>query len=301
MKRDSSKLSLILNWSGHILNLDKRTHIMGILNVTPDSFSDGGRYLQASKAVEHGLKMAHEGADIIDIGGESTRPYSNRISTREEIDRVIPVIEALKKELSIPISIDTYKGEVAGEALKAGASMINDISALRFDPHMVSIAAAAGVPVVLMHMKGTPENMQENPTYKDLISEIQGFLTCAIERSVTAGIREDLIIIDPGIGFGKTFDDNLRIIKELSLFGSLRRPILLGTSNKAFIGHILDKRPHERGIGTLATVAAGVMAGAHIMRVHNVREALEAVKIIDAIKRGRVSDELVAEEHVILH
>jgi dihydropteroate synthase len=261
---------------------------MGILNVTPDSFSDGGEYLELNKAIEHGLGMANDGADIIDVGGESTRPYSKKISTNEEIDRVIPVIEALHKELTIPVSIDTYKSDVAREALNVGASMINDISALRFDPHMASIASNAEIPLILMHMKGTPDNMQENPTYDDLISEIMEFLKHAIKRSVTAGIKEDLIIVDPGIGFGKTFDDNLKIIKELFRFGSLQMPILLGTSNKSFIGHILDKEVHERDIGTMATIATGVMNGAHIVRVHNVKKAVETVKITDSIKRGRV-------------
>jgi dihydropteroate synthase len=259
---------------------------MGILNVTPDSFSDGGCYFELDKAVDRGLEMAAEGADIIDVGGESTRPYSPRLSSGEEIDRVIPVIEALSKALPMPISIDTYKAEVAREALKAGASIINDISALRFDRQMASVAAKAEVPVILMHMKGTPEDMQKNPTYEDLISEILGFLKDAIKRSVTAGIREDLIVVDPGIGFGKTFDDNLKIIKELPCFGAIERPILLGTSNKAFIGHILDREAQDRDIGTMATVAASVMNGAHIVRVHNVRKAMDTVKMIDAIKRG---------------
>lgn len=281
-------MTFTLSWSDYTLNLDQRTHIMGILNVTPDSFSDGGQYLELNKAIEHGLKMANDGADIIDVGGESTRPYSKKTSTNEEIDRVIPVIEVLHKELSIPISIDTYKSEVAQESLNAGASMINDISALRFDPYMASIASNAKVPLILMHMKGTPDNMQENPSYDDLISEIMEFLKDAIKRSVTAGIKEDLIIVDPGIGFGKTFDDNLKIIKELFRFGSLQRPVLLGTSNKSFIGHILDKEVHERDIGTMATIATGVMNGAHIVRVHNVRKAVETVKITDSIKRGQV-------------
>ena len=278
-----------LSWQDHVLNLDQRTHIMGVLNVTPDSFSDGGDYFEQEKAIEHGLEMAEDGADIIDVGGESTRPYSEKISSGEETERVIPVIDALHKELTIPISIDTRKGEVAEEAIKAGASMINDISALRFDPHMASIAARTGLPVILMHMKGTPENMQENPTYEDLIVEILGFLEDAIRRAVTAGIKKDLIIIDPGIGFGKTFDDNLRIIKNISRFRSLQSPILLGTSNKSFIGHILDKEARDRDTGTMATIAAGVINGAHIVRAHNVREAVETVKIIDAIKQGRVS------------
>ncbi len=282
-------MGFTLSWSDYTLNLGQRTHIMGILNVTPDSFSDGGQYLELNKAIEHGLGMANDGADMIDVGGESTRPYSKKISVNEEIDRVIPVIEALSKDLTIPISIDTWKAEVAREALNAGASMINDISALRLDPNMAAIVSNAEVPLILMHLKGTPENMQQNPTYDDLISEILDFLKDAIKRSVTAGIKEDLIIVDPGIGFGKTFDDNLKIIKELFRFGLLQRPILLGTSNKSFIGHILDKEVHERDIGTMATIAAGVMNGAHIIRAHDVRKTLETVKITDSIKRGRVN------------
>ena len=280
----------LLNWSSHTLNLDQRTHIMGILNVTPDSFSDGARYLEVDKAVEHALKMAGEGADIIDVGGESTRPYSRKISAGEELDRVIPVIESISKKLTIPVSIDTRKGEVALRALQAGASMINDISSLQFDPQMPSIAARAGVPLFLMHMQGSPRDMQNKPTYKDLISEVLDFLNKAIDRAVTAGIKKDLIIVDPGIGFGKSFDDNLKIIKELKRFKILKRPLLLGASNKAFIGHILDKDAHERDLGTMATVAAGVINGAHIVRVHNVRKAVETVKIVDAIKRGRVME-----------
>jgi len=280
----------MLRWSDYVLNLDQRTHIMGILNVTPDSFSDGDQYFETEKAIEHALAMARDGADIIDVGGESTRPYSGRISANQEIDRVIPVIDALRKEITIPISIDTYKSEVALEALNHGASIVNDISALRVDTNMASVAARAGVPVILMHIKGTPENMQVNPTYEDLITEIIGFLKDGIGRSKAAGIREELILVDPGIGFGKTFDHNLRIIKELSRFAALQRPILLGTSNKAFIGHILDKEAHERDTGTMATIAAGVMNGAHIVRVHNVKKALETVRMIDAIKRGRVGD-----------
>ena len=277
-------MGFALSWSNYFLDLDRKTHIMGILNVTPDSFSDGGRYVELDKAVAHGIGMTQEGVDIIDVGGESTRPYSQKISSAEEMDRVIPVVEALSKQVPIPISIDTYKSDVAQEALKSGASLINDISALRFDPKMASVVAAAGVPVILMHMKGTPEDMQRSPTYKNLVPEILDFLKDAVDRSAAAGIREDLVIVDPGIGFGKTFDDNLKIIRELTRFRSLQRPLLLGTSNKAFIGHVLDKEAHERETGTMATIAAGVMNGAHIVRVHNVRKAVETVKMIDAIK-----------------
>ena len=287
------KQAFSLRWSDHILNLDQRTHIMGILNVTPDSFSDGGRFFQTEKAIEQGIAMAQDGADIIDVGGESTRPYSKRISASEETDRVIPVIQTLSKELKIPISIDTCKAKVARQALQVGASMINEISSLRFDPDMISIAAGAEVPVILMHMKGVPGDMQDNPTYDNLIPEILDFLKDAMDRAVSGGIRKDMIIVDPGIGFGKTFDHNLEIIKELSQFSSLERPIILGTSRKAFIGHILDKDADENDTGTIATIVAGVINGAHIVRVHDVKKTLEAVKVIDAIKRGRVQGQVI--------
>ena len=276
-----------LSWSDYTLNLDLRTHIMGVLNVTPDSFSNGGHYFQRDQAIEHGLAMAEDGADIIDVGGESTRPYAEKISLLEELDRVIPVIQGLRKELKIPISIDTLKAQVAEEALSVGASIINDISALRFDTGMVSVAAKAGVPVILMHMKGTPSNMQDDPVYDDLIPEIKDFLTQAADRAINGGIDKSFIIVDPGIGFGKTLDHNLEIIKELHQFKTLGMPILLGTSRKAFLGHLLNKEAHERDTGTMATIAAGVMNGAQIVRVHNVKKALETVKVIDAIKRGK--------------
>ncbi len=280
----------LLSWWDYTLELGRRTHIMGVLNVTPDSFSDGGRYLQRDKAIEHGLSMARDGADIIDVGGESTRPYSEKISSDEELDRVIPVVQALRKNLRIPISIDTCKADVARQALGAGASIINDISALRFDPDMISVAAEAGVPVILMHMQGSPRDMQANPTYENLIPEILDFLKGAMDKGVAGGIGKDMIIVDPGIGFGKTFDHNLQIIRELAQFNALERPILLGPSNKAFIGHILHKEPHDRDTGSMAAVAAGVLNGAHIVRVHNVKKTMETVKMIDAIKRGRVEE-----------
>ena len=280
----------LLSWLDYTLELGRRTHVMGVLNVTPDSFSDGGIYFQRDKAIEHGLLMARDGADILDVGGESTRPYSEKISAEEELDRVIPVIKALSKDLPIPISIDTCKAEVARQALKAGASIINDISALRFDPEMISVAAEAGVPVILMHMQGTPTDMQANPTYENLIPEILDFLKSAMDRGVAGGISKDMLIVDPGIGFGKTFDHNLQIIRELTEFNVLERPILLGPSNKSFIGHILDKEPHERDTGSMAAVAAGVLNGAHIVRVHNVKKTVETVKMIDAIKRGSVRE-----------
>lgn len=283
-------MAVSLEWGSYRLDLGKRTHVMGVLNVTPDSFSDGGLFLQREKAIEHGITMAEEGADFIDVGGESTRPFSNPVSREEEMERVVPVIEALAREIRVPISIDTCKGTVAREALKAGASMINDISALRLDPELTSVAAESGVPVILMHMKGTPENMQKNPVYDDLVGEIKGFLEDAAKKAMEAGIRGDLILVDPGIGFGKTFDHNLQIIKQLPSFLSLGRPLLIGTSNKSFIGQVLGKKVDERVTGTMATVAVAAMHGAHVVRVHNVRKAVETVRMVDAIKRGRVKD-----------
>jgi len=259
---------------------------MGILNVTPDSFFDGGLHFRINDAVKQGLEMVNEGADIIDVGGESTRPFSDPLPLKEELARVIPVITSLSQEIDIPISIDTYKSEVAREALEAGAKMVNDISALRFDSAMGPLVAEAGVPIVLMHMKGTPKNMQANPTYKDLFGEIIGFLTKAMEQAVKTGIRRDLIIIDPGIGFGKSFEDNLKIIKELHRFSSPGQPILVGTSNKSFIGHVLDLPVESRQTGTMATIAAAVMNGANIVRAHNVKATKETVTIIDAIMKG---------------
>ena len=201
---------------------------------------------------------------------------------------MLPVIEALQKELRIPISIDTLKAKVAREALCCGASMVNDISALRSDSDMASVVAQAGVPVILMHMQGGPADMQVQPTYDDVASEIITFLRKAMNQAVSSGVRRDRIIVDPGIGFGKTFDHNLEILKGLGRFQCLEAPILVGSSRKAFIGRILEKEAHERDTGTMATVAAAVMNGAHIVRVHNVRQAVETVKVIDAIKRGKI-------------
>jgi len=276
----------ILNWLGHQLDLDSKTSIMGILNVTPDSFFDGGIHFRLNEAVKSGLRMAMEGADIIDVGGESTRPFSDPLPLDEELGRVIPVIKALSQEVDVPISIDTCKSEVARQALEAGATMVNDISALRLDPAMGPLVVEAGVPIVLMHMKGTPRNMQVKPTYKDLLGEIVGFLGRAVEQAAGIGIKRQLIIIDPGIGFGKSFDDNLKIIKGLHTFSSLGQPVLVGTSNKAFIGHVLGLPVESRETGTMATIAAAVMNGADIVRVHNVKAAKETVRMIEAIESG---------------
>jgi dihydropteroate synthase len=281
-----------ISWGNHVLALGKRTCVMGILNVTPDSFSDGGVFFDCDAAVAHGLKMVEDGADIIDIGGESTRPFSISVSSEEEIKRVVPVIEKLAQRIHIPISIDTTKATVAKAAIKAGASIINDISALRYDQDMAKIAADYGVPVILMHMQGTPETMQVAPGYDNLLEDIKQFLEGAIAVAENNGILRSKIIIDPGIGFGKTVQHNLLIIKQLNELKLLNVPVLVGLSRKAFIQHILkDKKTKENGVGfslvetgTQAALVMAVMNGAHIVRVHNVVDTVATLKIIEAVR-----------------
>ena len=266
------------------LKIGEGTLIMGILNVSPDSFYDGGRYDEPEKAVERAKQMVSCGADIIDVGGESTRPGSDPVSLKEELNRVIPVIEAISSEIDVPISIDTYKSEVAEKAIQAGASIINDISGLGFDEKMAEVAAEYDVPVVIMHIRGTPGDMQKNPHYDDVISDILAFFRDRIKFAIDSGIDKNKIIIDPGIGFGKTVEHNLEIIKKLREFKILGKPILIGTSRKSFIGFTLEQEnPGDRLYGTLATVAASVMNGADIVRVHDVKECGMAAGMIDAI------------------
>ncbi len=265
------------------LEVGKRTLIMGVVNVTPDSFSDGGELLDPEAAVAHAQRLVEEGADILDIGGESTRPGAQPVSVNTELERVIPVIEALASHVNVPISIDTSKARVAERALEAGASIINDVTALRGDPAMRAVAAHSGVPVVLMHMKGTPRTMQRNPTYADLMGEIVGHLRASMTMAVRAGVSEEQIIVDPGIGFGKTLGHNLEIMRRLGELRSLGRPILLGTSRKSMIGAILDVPPPQRLFGTAATLAFGIQRGAHILRVHDVRPAVHVARMTDAM------------------
>ncbi len=268
-------------------DFSKRTFIMGILNITPDSFYDGGRFFNKAGAVKQALRMQDEGADIIDIGGESTRPGAAKISVKEEMRRIVPVIDALSKKLKIPISVDTCKSRVAEAAISAGASIINDISGLRFDPEMAGVAAANNAPVVIMHIRGTPSDMQKNPVYKALIPEIIDYLQEGITIAREAGIQDDRIIIDPGIGFGKTVEHNLEIIKRLNEFTGFEKPVLLGPSRKSFIGSILGNLPvTERIEGTAAAVAIGIFNGANIIRVHDIKEMLRVAKTADRIKRG---------------
>jgi len=261
-----------------------RPIIMGILNVTPDSFSDGGKFFSKEKAIAHAKQMVADGADIIDIGGESTRPNSTRISKEEELRRVLPVLKILLKEVKVPISIDTMKSEVAEACLTAGAHLLNDVTGLR-NKKMVEVAARHNVPTIIMHMQGTPETMQLNPKYTNVIKEIKDYLLRQAKAAEKAGIKQ--IIIDPGIGFGKSLEHNLTIIKHLAQFQELGYPLLVGPSRKSFIGKILQVEADQRLEGTLAAVTACVLNGANIIRVHDVKESKRAAIIADAIKHAK--------------
>jgi len=268
------------------LELGRRTLIMGILNVTPDSFTDGGVFFKFEAAVTQAQKIISEGADILDIGGESTRPFSEPVSIDQELQRVLPVIEAVRKVSDIPISIDTTKVEVARRALEAGADIINDVSALRFDNRMSDLIAATGVPVILMHMQGKPGTMQKNPTYASLFSEVIAFLQERVGFAIHNGVAREQIIVDPGIGFGKSITHNLLLIRDLDLLQCLDRPILLGASRKRFMGSILDRPEQEREIGTAVVNSFGVAAGAHIIRVHDVATNKQVALLGDALRNA---------------
>ena len=276
-----------------IFRWGEKTYIMGILNVTPDSFSDGGRFLDPDVAIERALQMQAEGADIIDVGGESSRPGAEPISVKEELRRVVPVLEEICDKLDIPVSIDTYKSEVAEKAIELGVEIVNDISALRFDPNMVKVVADYDVPVILMHMKGTPRDMQINPTYDDVMHEIVSFLYERKEFAISHGVDEHKIILDPGIGFGKRtgkgIEDNCEIIRRLRELKVLDSPILVGPSRKTFIGNVCgdnEQLPiNERLEGTLAAVVLSVINGADIVRVHDVKEVKRCLRLVDFVIR----------------
>jgi len=282
--RNISKIQFAIRCRKKTLTLGKRTLLMGVLNVTPDSFSDGGLFFDKEKAIAHGIRMVEEGADIIDIGGESTRPGSKPIDLEEELRRIIPVIESLSKKVEVPISIDTYKSAVAQRAIEAGAEIINDISGLRFDPNLAQVAARENTPLVLMHIRGTPETMQKDIYYESLFSEILHYLKGSIQMAESAGVDPQQIIVDPGIGFGKNAEDNFLIIKNLYEFRILGKPILLGTSRKSFIGKILNEAAGGRMEGTLSSIAIGVLNGAHVIRSHDVLQAKKAIAVADAIR-----------------
>jgi dihydropteroate synthase len=273
---------------GKVLDLGSRTHIMGILNVTPDSFSDGGRYADAEPALAHARDMAAAGADIIDIGGESTRPGAAPLAQEDELRRIIPLIERLSAELMVPISVDTYKSSVAKKAIEAGAVIVNDISGLRFSPDMANVVADTGVAVVIMHIKGTPRDMQQHPVYDDVVGEVMAYLEEGIEIAVKAGVDREKILIDPGIGFGKTLEHNLILLNRLEEFRALGRPILLGPSRKKFIGTVLGiPVPEQRVDGTAAAVALGIERGASVLRVHDVARMAHVAKMTDAIVKSK--------------
>jgi dihydropteroate synthase len=264
----------------------RRTLLIGIINVTPDSFYDGGKRLDPDKAVADGIGLVEAGADVIDIGGESTRPGARAVSVEEELQRVLPVIRGLRQNVNVPISIDTYKAQVAQAALSEGADIVNDISALRFDPQMAVLVAAEKVPVVIMHMQGTPQTMQAEPCYNNVLREVQDFLTTQVHFAIEAGVERGNIIIDPGIGFGKTLDHNLTLLRGLPVLASMGQPLLLGASRKTFIGKILGVEPEQRLEGSLAAAIAAVFGGAHILRVHDVKETRKAIRVADAIRFG---------------
>jgi dihydropteroate synthase len=279
-----------LQLRGKTLELGRRTLIMGILNITQDSFSDGGRFADLERGLARAFELIAEGADILDVGGESTRPGSSPVPLAVELERVIPIIRAVREKSDIPISVDTNKSEVAAQALAAGADIINDISAMRFDPGMVRVAGESGAPVVLMHMLGTPRTMQANPTYESVISEIIAFMEERMRFAAQNGVERRQIIFDPGIGFGKTVTHNLQIIRDLDSFSCMDRPILLGASRKGFIGKVISRAVEEREPGTLVANTFGIAAGVHILRVHDVAFHREAVRLAEAIRSGFFSE-----------
>jgi dihydropteroate synthase len=272
--------------NGDLLRLSERAHIMGILNVTPDSFSDGGWFFGVEDALKQGIALAEEGADIIDVGGESTRPGADPVDTTEEIRRVIPVIEALNDTVATPVSVDTMKAEVAAAAIEAGAAIVNDVSAGRFDSAMLPLVAARGVPIVLMHMRGEPRTMQAAPAYEDVTDEIRTFLGERAHAAREAGISPEKIVIDPGFGFGKTREHNLQLLRNLDRLTDLGYAVMAGTSRKSFIGATLNLPVGERLEGTAATVAVAVAGGAAIVRVHDVGPMGRVASMVEAVLRA---------------
>lgn len=268
---------------GRNIELGERTIVIGILNVTPDSFSDAGRNLEPPRAIDHALAMESEGADIIEVGGESTRPGATRLSVREELSRVLPVLDILAGRLRVPIAIDTYKSDIAAAAVKNGASIINDVSALRFDPALADVAARENTAIVLMHMRGEPATMQKIKPSDDIFVEIESDLRTAIRVAESRGVAPEQIIVDPGIGFGKTLEQNLAILNHLDRFDGFNLPMMIGTSRKSFIGRLTGQREPDRIFGSAASIAIAILRGAHLVRVHDVRQMVEAVRIADAI------------------
>jgi dihydropteroate synthase len=279
----------IYNWScrDRTLKLGERTLVMGILNVTPDSFSDGGAYSHENAAVERALQMVEEGADIIDIGGESTRPGAEPVPETEEIRRTVPIISNIREHSDIPISIDTMKAEVAFQALEAGADIINDVSAFKADDQMAATAERTGAGVVLMHKKGSPETMQDDPEYHDVVGEVQVYLQARMDFAAQHGIARDRMVIDPGIGFGKTVEHNLELLRALPELSACCSPILIGASRKSFIGQLTGRKdPADRMAGSLGIAAWSILQGAHILRVHDVIDTCDVCRMLDTVAAG---------------
>ncbi len=281
-------MALAWHCRGHRLTIGTRPLVMGIVNVTPDSFSDGGRFTDPSVAVDHALGLVADGADILDIGGESTRPGAAPVSTADELARVLPVVAALAKQTTVPLSIDTMKATVAQHCLDAGAAIVNDVSGLTADPAMPAAVAAMGAGVVVMHMQGTPQTMQANPTYGDVVAEVAKFLEARLHALAGAGISPDAVCLDPGIGFGKTLDHNLILLAHLDAVARLGRPVCLGVSRKGFIGQLCGRKADERLAGSLAVACfAAARGAAHVLRVHDVAATRDAAVLLDAIDRSR--------------
>ncbi len=283
---DTPSAPTVLKAGSHRIPLGERTLLMGIVNVTPDSFSDGGEHLDADAAVAHGEHLVAEGADILDVGGESTRPGAPEVPADVETDRVVPVVEALTSRVDVPVSVDTSKAQVAEAALDAGATMVNDVTALTASPGIAKLAAEHDAGLVLMHMQGTPRTMQADPTYDDVVREVRTFLSERAQQAQDAGIPRDRIVVDPGIGFGKTLQHNLALLRNLPALRALGHPILVGHSRKSFIGDITGAPVDDRVPGTLAVSTLGVAGGADILRVHDVAENRQAVDVADALIRG---------------
>jgi dihydropteroate synthase len=273
--------------AGRVLECGPRTLVMGVLNVTPDSFSDGGRFLDHEAAVEHGLRMASEGADILDVGGESTRPGSDQVPEEEELGRVLPVIKRLVAEVDVPISIDTRKPAVAAAAAEAGASIVNDVSGAR-EPGMLEAVRGAGTGLILMHMLGDPKTMQEDPRYDDIVADVNAYLAHRVAAVVDGGIDPDRLAVDPGLGFGKTYEHNLTLMREIDAFLDLGVPVVVGPSRKSFIGRALGDQPVDRRLeGSLGAAAWLAGQGAHVVRVHDVAATVNLLRVVDAIRTSR--------------
>jgi dihydropteroate synthase len=279
-----------LQLPSRMLLLGERTLVMGVLNVTPDSFSDGGLYLEPERAVERAHEIERAGADLLDIGGESTRPGSKGISAEEELARVLPVLDRLRGRLKIPISIDTQKATVAEMAVAAGAELINDVTALRADAKLVEVARRHRLPLILMHMRGVPRTMQKRPFARNVVRDVVSGLRAAVARARKAGIAKSQILLDPGIGFGKSFAQNCELLARLQELGRLGYPLVVGTSRKSFLGHVLGGAPPEERLwGTAATVAASILAGAHVVRVHDVAEMVQVARVADALLASQLA------------